>query len=80
MHPIGSGHWLKETALAPGTYEYCLVVDGQWMTDPLAKETVPNPFGGKNSVLKVAPSTEAAHRIGAEILPLKNTNKKTKTI
>jgi hypothetical protein len=40
--------------LAPGTYEYCLVVDGQWMPDPLAKETVPNPFGGRNSVLKVA--------------------------
>jgi hypothetical protein len=40
--------------LAPGTYEYCLVVDGQWMPDPLARETVPNPFGGRNSVLKVA--------------------------
>jgi hypothetical protein len=28
MHPSGNGHWLKETALAPGTYEYCLVGDG----------------------------------------------------
>jgi 1,4-alpha-glucan branching enzyme len=54
MHPVGNGHWLKESALAPGTYEYCLVVDGQWMADPHASETVPNPFGGKNSVLKVA--------------------------
>src|ERR1035441_6840608 len=54
MHPLGNGHWLKDTALPPGNYEYCLVVDGHWMTDPLATESVPNPFGGKNSVLKVA--------------------------
>ena len=53
MHPSGNGHWLKETALLAGTYEYCLVVDGQWMPDPLVSETVPNPFGGRNSVLHV---------------------------
>jgi 1,4-alpha-glucan branching enzyme len=75
LHSTGVGHWWKETALAPGTYEYCLVVDGQWMPDPLAKETVPNPFGGRNSVLKVASSPEAAHRDDAENLPLKNANK-----
>ena len=75
MHPIGSGHWLKETALAPGTYEYCLVVDGEWMPDPLARETVPNPFGGRNSILKVASSPEAAHRSDAINLPLKSINK-----
>src|SRR6478735_6217570 len=51
MHPIGSGHWLKEMALTPGAYEYCFVVDGQWLPDPLARETVPNPFGGQNSIL-----------------------------
>jgi len=76
MHPAGNGHWLKETALAPGTYEYCLVVDGQWMPDPLARQTVPNPFGGRNSLLKVAGSSEAAHLAHAENLPLKNANKK----
>ena len=75
MHPVGSGHWLKEAFLAPGDYEYCLVVDGQWMPDPLARETVPNPYGGRNSILKVACSPEAAHRADAENLPLKNTNK-----
>jgi 1,4-alpha-glucan branching enzyme len=75
MHPSGNGHWLKETALAPGTYEYCLVVDGQWMPDPLAKDYVSNPFGGRNSVLKVASSSEAAHLADAENLPLKNANK-----
>ena len=31
MHPLGGGRWLKETALPPGTYEYRLVVDGEWM-------------------------------------------------
>jgi len=75
MHPLGGGRWLKETVLPPGTYEYRLVVDGQWMPDPLARETVPNPFGGRNSVLKVANSPEAAHLADAENLPLKNANK-----
>jgi len=54
LHPSGAGHWYKETVLAPERYEYCLVVDGQWMPDPTATETVPNPFGGRNSVMKVA--------------------------
>jgi 1,4-alpha-glucan branching enzyme len=72
LHSSGVGNWWKETVLAPGTYEYCLVVDGQWMPDPLAKESVPNPFGGRNSVLKVADSPDAAHRDDAQKSPLKN--------
>jgi 1,4-alpha-glucan branching enzyme len=72
MHPLGSGHWLKETALPPGTYEYCLVVDGKWMPDPAARETVSNPYGGQNSILKVATSPAAAHRDDAVTIPLKN--------
>lgn len=74
MHPVGHGRWLKETVLPAGTYEYRLVVDGQWIADPLAKETVANPFGGRNSLLKVASSPEASHLANAEHLPLKNTN------
>jgi 1,4-alpha-glucan branching enzyme len=70
LHSSGVGNWWKETALAPGTYEYCLIVDGQWMPDPLARETVPDPFGGRNSVLRVASSPTAAHLSDAEILPL----------
>jgi 1,4-alpha-glucan branching enzyme len=76
MHPMGNGRWLKETVLPPGTYEYCLVVDGQWMPDPLARETVPNPFGGRNSVLKVASSPESSHLADAQHLPLKSNDKK----
>jgi AMP-activated protein kinase-like protein len=76
LHSSGVGNWWKETALAPGSYEYCLVVDGKWMPDPHAKESVPNPFGGRNSILTVASSPEAAHLADAENLPLKNANKK----
>jgi 1,4-alpha-glucan branching enzyme len=75
MHPVGNGHWLKESALPPGAYEYCLVVDGQWMPDPQAGESVPNPFGGRNSVLKVASLPGATQPVDAKNLPSKNTNK-----
>jgi 1,4-alpha-glucan branching enzyme len=57
MIPLGKGRWLKEMVLPAGTYEYCLVVDSECLPDPLAKETVPNPFGGRNSVLKVGQGT-----------------------
>lgn len=70
LHSLGVGRWYKDTVLAPGTYEYCLIVDGRWMPDPQAKETVPNPFGGRNSVLKVS-SREEVHRVEAETLPSK---------
>ena len=80
LHSSGVGNWWKETSLAPGTYEYCLVVDGHWMPDPLAAETVPNPFGGRNSILKVSTSPVAAHLADAENLPLKNTNKQESKI
>jgi 1,4-alpha-glucan branching enzyme len=53
MHPVGNSRWVKETVLPVGTYEYCLVVDGKFRPDPLVKETVPNPFGGQASILKV---------------------------
>jgi len=49
----GNGGWVKELSVGPGRYEYMLVVDGQWMPDPNAKEFAPNPFGGQNSVLVV---------------------------
>ncbi len=71
LHASGIGHWYKDTALAPGTYEYCLIVDGHWMPDPKAKETVSNPFGGKNSVLRVN-SKDAIHLANAENLPMEN--------
>jgi 1,4-alpha-glucan branching enzyme len=70
LRSAGSGLWLKEAFLPPGDYEYCLVVDGQWRPDPLARESVPNPYGGRNSILKVASTPEGAHRADAMSLPM----------
>lgn len=53
--PLGNGKWSKELTLPCGRYEYRFVVDGAWITDPNAKELVPNPFGSENSVLTVEP-------------------------
>jgi 1,4-alpha-glucan branching enzyme len=74
LHSSGAGNWWKETSLAPGTYEYCLVVDGKWMPDPRAVESVANPFGGRNSILHVAISPERGHLATAENSPLKKDN------
>jgi hypothetical protein len=51
----GDGSWVGNLSVNPGRYEYLFVVDGQWLPDPTAKESVQNPFGGKNSVLVVSP-------------------------
>jgi len=40
-------------SLPPGTYEYRLVINGHWMADPACEHSVPNPYGGHNSVLTV---------------------------
>lgn len=50
----GNGRWIGSLTVQPGRYEYLFVVDGQWLPDPNAKETVNNPFGGQNSVLVVS--------------------------
>lgn len=54
LMPLGNGRWVGDLAVNPGKYEYLFVVDGQWLPDPNAKESVQNPFGGKNSVLTVS--------------------------
>jgi len=45
--------WKATVSLPRGRYEYRFVVDGQWMADPSAKESVPNPFGESNSVVSI---------------------------
>ena len=47
------GVWVKDIALAPGRYEYRLVVDDCWIEDPRAVSFVENPYDGRNSVLNV---------------------------
>ena len=51
---VGDGRWAGELAVKPGRHEYLFVVDGQWLPDPAAKESVQNPFGGRNSLLVVS--------------------------
>jgi 1,4-alpha-glucan branching enzyme len=47
------GIWRVSLKLATGTYEYKFVVDGTWMEDPVNPDTVPDPYGGSNSLLTV---------------------------
>lgn len=49
----GSGQWETTLQLAPGHYEYRLIVDSRWEDHAEARNRVPNPFGSKNCVLHV---------------------------
>lgn len=53
LHPIGSGEWETVLHLAPGEYQYRLLVDGEWRDLPGAARRVPNAFGSENGVLTV---------------------------
>ena len=75
MVSSGGGHWHESAVLAPGVYEYCLVVDGKWMADPLAADYVPNAFGGRNSVFEVLALPHAVQPEKQTILFPKNTTK-----
>lgn len=55
-----NGTWKKTVSLAPGRYEYRLVVDGQWMDDPNCPRRQPNEFGGENCVCIVEPKENPA--------------------
>jgi chromosome partitioning protein len=46
--------WTKILRLAPGTYQYRYVVDGEWRADPENPEGTTNPAGGRNSILVVS--------------------------
>jgi 5'-AMP-activated protein kinase regulatory beta subunit len=48
------GLWETTVALPPGTYQYRLLVDGQWRDDPQCAARVANPFGTENCVRTVA--------------------------
>lgn len=55
-----AGHWTASLALAPGTYEYKFVADGEWCCEPGSDdewrgqpECVANPFGTRNRVITV---------------------------
>lgn len=54
------GSFTITRTLAPGKYQYKFVVDGTWKSDPNAKETVDDPFGGKNSLIVIGGGAAAA--------------------
>ena len=51
---VNDGTWVGDLTGISGRHEYLFVVDGQWLPDPNAKESVQNPFGGRNSVLVIS--------------------------
>jgi hypothetical protein len=42
MVVLGEGRSVKGLSLPPGRYECCLVVDGEWRSDPAATGQTPN--------------------------------------
>jgi chromosome partitioning protein len=53
MERKGDGTWSKCVYLAPGTYQYRFLIDDEWVADQNNANQVNNPFGGKNSVIKI---------------------------
>lgn len=54
MKSLGDGRFKAQLKLAPGTYQFRLLVDGQWADDQDSDRRVSNPFGTQNSVLQVS--------------------------
>jgi len=50
MSLMPGGAWETTVWLPAGRYEYRFVADGQWLSDPSARECVQNTFGSTNSV------------------------------
>ncbi|HYV28701.1 MAG TPA: isoamylase early set domain-containing protein, partial [Candidatus Eisenbacteria bacterium] len=48
-----NGVWKTTVPLAPGTYHYRFLVDGEWRDDPECTLRVPNPYGAQDSVRMV---------------------------
>jgi chromosome partitioning protein len=53
MRKGNDGLWRCKAAIPAGRHEYRFVVDGEWISDPKAAASAPNPHGSSNSVLEV---------------------------
>lgn len=49
----GKGVWRTWMMMAPGSYEYRFLVDGEWQDDPACEQRRENEFGSSNCVLEV---------------------------
>jgi 1,4-alpha-glucan branching enzyme len=47
------GLWRCKLSAPAGRHEYRFVVDGEWISDPKAAASAPNPLGSSNSVIEV---------------------------
>jgi hypothetical protein len=54
LTPASGGEWITVLELAPGEYQYRLIVDGEWRDPSDAVRKIGNPFGTQNAVLIVA--------------------------
>lgn len=54
LEQMSDSVWTANIMLAPGRYEYQLVVDGKWVADPGAQRSAESDFGGTNSVVIVS--------------------------
>lgn len=50
----GADTWRTALDLAPGEYQYRLIIDGVWSDHAQAQKRVNNPFGTQNCVLVVS--------------------------
>lgn len=60
---LRDGVWQTTLYLAPGQYQYLLVLDGSKQLDPGNKERMDNNMGGYNSVLRMGEEIEKAPEI-----------------
>lgn len=68
MISLGNGRWVKQLLLPPGRYEYCFVVGGHWLPDPMALESS-NSRGSHNFVLIVPHPNSNGHSRGFVLQP-----------
>lgn len=54
MKAVGGGRYRTSLRLAPGSYQFRLLVDGQWADDQDSPRRISNPFGTENSVLEIS--------------------------
>jgi 1,4-alpha-glucan branching enzyme len=58
-HPLSrqsSGVWTIVVELLPGEYPFMFVVDGQWVTPPVAEDYADDGFGRRNGIVVVRPN------------------------
>jgi 1,4-alpha-glucan branching enzyme len=65
----GGDAWTLVMNLAPGSYMYKFVVDGNWKQDANNPESAPDGLGGKNSVIRVGAGRAAAPAVAPATTP-----------